>query len=180
MDSIVRWLAITGGMAIICLVIYLAYGYRFSYPGLKCTAFILTFIFINAFVPAANDQSLLRDATDNLERSTGMRLTVSATWDGNTSVGNEWSQYFSVNGFRFGSGKTYDVVLYPDQTLTAASRIVERDTNDDVGVEITKRKLTYEDLRYGFAIRQTVEVKESSGRYSGSGSKWTVVYSFTP
>lgn len=116
-------------------------------------------------------------AKNNLPTQT-MTVTISCNCGGYNHVGNNWSQYFSVNGVKVASGDKIDVVL--GETLTVYSKITESDKKPDIGSVKDEIEITQAFFDGGYTLTQKVGVTENGGRYSGNRATWTVTYTFTP
>ena len=185
MDNFIRWLAIIGGMAIVCFPFRFFSKEQVKHPVLKGIAFLLVFLCINSLVIStqnenSNEHDELNEATKFMMYPSTMTVSVVASIHGDTTVGNEWSKYFSVNNSPLTGTTQHEITIWQGQNLTALTRIVEEDGVDDVGIQLSEHTITRDDLKYGFSIRQEIEVKEENGRFSGNSVEWTVVYSFTP
>lgn len=111
-------------------------------------------------------------------KSKTMNVTASATCSDYNSVGEDWTQAFTVNGKKL--TKTSEIELSAGDTVTVAARITETDSSPDEGDGSKSYTVTKADLEQGFTISFTVNVQENKGRYKGNTAKWSVKFTFKP
>ena len=107
-----------------------------------------------------------------------MVVKISCSCSGYNHVGNNWSEYFSINGEKISSGTTLEFVL--GDTITIYSKITERDKSPDVGSAKKDVEITQDYFDNGFTVTQKISVREDKGRYAGSKAQWTVVFTASP
>ena len=107
-------------------------------------------------------------------------MTVSVT--GHCSdyhhVGNDWTQYYSVNGQSVALDNKVQIML--GESVSLYSEITEIDKYPDVGSATQEIVITQKHLDDGFTVVQSISVKENKGRYKGNTAVWTVTYRFDP
>lgn len=107
-----------------------------------------------------------------------MKVTVSSYCSDYNHVGNEWGEYFSVNGNEIGYRDTVSVKR--NGSVSVYTEIVEYDKYPDIGRGSYSVKVNSDYFENGFIITQTIYVREGNGRYSGNVAVWVVEYEFTP
>ena len=102
-----------------------------------------------------------------------MKVTIQASCKNTNSVGNEWSQTYTLNGQTIKSGTTIEFA--PGENVTFAAKVVEADDSlDDVGTGSKSITLTEQDIRNGLSFEIPVTVTENGGRYKGNKAVWTI------
>ena len=110
-----------------------------------------------------------------------MRVTPYATCIRNNSVGDSWEVKYKLNGRDLPSFlDAWSEKVWQGAKISTETTITELDSIDDVSTEKTVYKVTEEDLRQGFKIKQTVIITENRGQYAGNTARWEVIYTFEP
>jgi hypothetical protein len=107
-----------------------------------------------------------------------MKVNISCTCSNYNHVGNEWGQGFTINGQDISSGQTIKVNL--NDTLQISSTVEEYDKIPDIGSASSNVTISADNLKNGFTVQQSVNVRENRGQYSGNIATWNVTYKFTP
>lgn len=115
-------------------------------------------------------------ATTTQSTTKTMTCTVKASCPNKNHVGNNWSQYFEVNGEQLKSSKKVSVTA--GQPVVLYSEIIENDKYPDEGYGRTEYVPTEDEMKKGFTVKQEVDVTEDRGRYAGYTATWTVTWTF--
>lgn len=109
-----------------------------------------------------------------------MMVTITATCYDYNHVGDEWYEYYALNGYEMVSGDT--VYFQYGDSFELYSQITENDVLiDDVGYYSEVYYINdYTLLNQGFTIDQYLTVQEDSGFYSGNWCEWYIHYEFIP
>lgn len=108
-----------------------------------------------------------------------MQVTITAECYDENGVGDEWYEYYELNGYEMFSGDYIDFAL--GDTFELFSQITERDVlSDDIGTCAEYYEVNRAMLTNGFTIDQYLTVTEDSGRYKGYWCEWYIHFDFIP
>ena len=108
-----------------------------------------------------------------------MQIFITATCYDYNHVGNDWVEYYELNGYQLLDGDM--ITLTRGDKLNLYSQITETDIlSDDVGWTEDDYDVTAKMIREGFTIDQYLTVEEDSGIYSGYWCEWYITFEFVP
>lgn|GEM_PF-6392887 len=101
-----------------------------------------------------------------------MKVSFSASCSNYNHVGSNWVTVFLINGKAVSANTT--ITVSAGETVTFSAQITENDKIPDVGYGSVSATFSNSDIQNGFTKTWKVDVKEGSGRYSGSVATWTI------
>ena len=107
-----------------------------------------------------------------------MNVSSSASCNNYNSVGNNWSYTFYINNKKVGANSKLDVSV--GDVIVVEAEVIENDKYPDVGTESKRYTVTDKDVKDGFTISLSVDVREDRGRYAGRVATWKISFKFTP
>lgn len=111
-------------------------------------------------------------------KSKSMNVSASASCSNYNSVGNNWSYAFYINDKQVGANSKLDVSV--GDVITVKAKVTENDKYPDVGTESKRYTVSDKDVKDGFTIGFSVNVREDRGRYAGRVATWKISFKFTP
>lgn len=109
-----------------------------------------------------------------------MRVVITPTCADYNHVGDEWYEYYELNGYEMFRGDVID--FYVGDEFTLLSRMSEKDMfgNYDIGECIEAYRVDPTMIRNGFTIDQYLTVSEDSGVYRDYWCEWYIHFEFIP
>ncbi len=104
-------------------------------------------------------------------------VTAQAVCNDYNHVGDNWATVLKVNGTKITGAK--NMTFKVGDSITLSADISEEDSQPDKGSNSITHVITESDLKDGFKVKLSVEVKENGGRYNGYAAKWSVTFIFT-
>ncbi len=105
-----------------------------------------------------------------------MHLYVQHRQENDVHIGNEWSNYFELNG----EPAKNEVALIVGDSLSLYAQLTEDDKQPDVGEASLTHVVTEEDVANGFEEKLDVYVTENGGKNRGKTAHFIVTYTFEP